>query len=202
MSAIVLLLVVVLWAWLGYFFWRRLVRPHFDSWAPLATITGILAVLWFIGPVLDEILGAREFSRLCDEMEPVKFYGPVVIGPGVFFDETGNQKWKTDDEYGAIRRGSKEWEKIIDVRQETTVLKRWPIPILEGKATYFERATNGPVVVSRILGSAGGWIRRAVAPGQIGNYQCPSKGTMPHDSTWFISAEKMGSDSILPSARH
>ena len=92
MSALILLVVVAMWAALGFLLWKRLVRPRVRSPVALYVATAGLILRWFVGPVADEILGAREFKRLCDETPEMKFYGPIAIGSGSFFDERGRRK--------------------------------------------------------------------------------------------------------------
>jgi hypothetical protein len=104
MSAIIALIVIAVWAWLGFALWRRLVKPYVHSSVVKTCLILLLIVVWFVGPVIDEIFGSREFDQLCGEMPSVKFYGPVAVGPGVFFDEQGRPKWKNSDEFSAIKR--------------------------------------------------------------------------------------------------
>lgn len=186
MIALVLLGVIAAWALLGFFLWKWLLKPRFRSRGTLAAATLIAAAIWFIGPVLDEILGAQAFKRLCEEMPPIEFYGPVAVGSGAFFDEHGNRKWKTIDELLAIRRSAKEWDRIFDVKQDTGLLLRWPIPVLEAKTTDFDRNTGRPVVVSTYRSSPGGWIKQVTKWGRHAPYQCPSKGEFPRDDSWIV----------------
>jgi hypothetical protein len=166
----------------------RLLKPRFRSHSALAAVTLIAAALWFVGPVLDEILGARMFKRLCEEMQPIVFYGPVAVGPGGFFDESGNRRWRTVEEFSAIKRSTKEWERLFDVRQQKTSLTRWPVPIFELTTTDFEKSSGGPTVVSRFRGSEGGWIKQVTGWGRLAPYQCPSKGKFRDDETRIVFA--------------
>jgi hypothetical protein len=111
MSAIIALIVIFIWAWFGFALWSLLVKPYVQSTILRICLTLLLAVVWFVGPVIDEILGVREFDQLCREMPSVKYYGPVAVGPGVFFDEQGRPKWKNSDEFYAIKRNTDVWEK-------------------------------------------------------------------------------------------
>jgi|GEM_PF-3280964 len=188
MIGVVILGLMVLWAVLGYFLWKRLLKPRFRSRSAFAAVTLSAAAIWFVGPVLDEILGAQRFKALCDEMPPIEFYGPIAVGPGAFFDETGNRRWRTVEEFSAIKRSTKEWERLFDVRQETNSLSRWPIPIFERTTTDFEKSSGRPTVVSRFRGSAGGWIKQVTGWGRLAPYQCPSKGKFPDDESRIVFA--------------
>jgi hypothetical protein len=188
--ALVLLGVTVLWAVLGFFLWKWLIKPRFRSRAALVAATLVAAVIWFVEPVLDEIIGAQTFKRLCEEMPPIEFYGPVAVGPGVFFAEFGNRKWKSIEELLAIRRDSKEWDDIFDVREENHLLLRWPVPVFESKALDFERNTGRPVVVSAYRASPGGWIKRVTKWGKHAPYVCRNKGTFPPDDSWIVFKTK------------
>jgi hypothetical protein len=180
-----LLIFIGLWAAVGFVLWRWLIRPRLHSRSALVLVTLLAGVVWFVGPIADELLGARQFKRLCDEMPPVEFYGPVPIGPGAFFDESGRPRWRTNDEFSRIRIRSKEWERVIGTRQEDTLISKWPFPVFELKTTDYERATGRPVFISRMRGAAGGWLKRVSGLGSISPYQCPSKGSYPADETWI-----------------
>ncbi|HEX8011977.1 MAG TPA: hypothetical protein VF814_13740 [Casimicrobiaceae bacterium] len=186
MSALIILVVVILWAGLGFVLWKSLVRPHVRSRWVLVVTTLALAGIWFIGPILDEILGAREFERACKEMREIKFYGPVPVGPGAFFDEQGNPRWKNVEEFSAIKRNTKAWYDLFDVREESTKLQTWPVPIFESRSTDFVKSSGQLVVESTYRASPGGWIKRATGWGSHAPYQCPSKGYFPKDQEFIV----------------
>ncbi len=193
MMALCVLAVIFIWALLGFTLWSRLVKPYVYSTILRACLTLLLAAVWFVGPVLDEILGTREFDKLCAEMPSIKFYGPVAVGAGVFFDEQGRPKWKNSDEFAAIVRKSgesnrmfgepDEWKKIVAGREERRTIRKWPMPIIEMHTVYFERATGKIILESFARYSAGGWLRRLVG---IGDYQCPIKGRYPNEEEWIF----------------
>ncbi len=92
MSGVILLVAVGLWAVVGRWVWRDFVRSRIPE--RRARAAGIaFAVAWFVVPVGDEILGAYHFKRLCAEIPPTRYYGPIAVGPGAFFDEQGNPRW-------------------------------------------------------------------------------------------------------------
>jgi hypothetical protein len=183
MSAILLLIPVLLWAGLGVLLWRKLIAPRLRSTAQKWLIAVVAAAVWFVGPVLDEILGARTFERLCAEMPAVEFYGPVSVGPGKFFDEEGRPKWKSNGDFSL--NYSSDWRKIFADKEEVTVLKKWPFPILQYKTVFFDQRTGKPVLVSYFIGAAGGWIKRVLDWGSMAPYQCPRKGVFPPDADWI-----------------
>ncbi len=63
MSAIIALIVIFIWAGFGFVIWKCLVDTYIRSTILKTCLTLLLAVVWFVGPVLDEILGAREFRE-------------------------------------------------------------------------------------------------------------------------------------------
>ncbi|MBU1567846.1 MAG: hypothetical protein KJ630_19745 [Proteobacteria bacterium] len=179
MSAIIALMIIGAWCLIGFLLWSFLFKPYVHSTALRICLTILLAVVWFVGPAFDEILGAREFEQLCREMPSIKFYDPVAVGPGVFFDEQGLPKWKNSDEFSAIRRKTNVWEKeIFEKRSERHIIRRWPMTITELHSVYFDRSTHSVSLETFARYSSGGWIRSIIG---IGGYQCPSRGFFPPD---------------------
>jgi len=181
MSGPLILAVVLLWAWIGYLLWKRLILQRIRSPYKITFLTALLVGIWFIGPAIDEILGARDFEQVCKEIPEVKFHGPVAVGPGAFFDELGNPKWRNSDEFSAIKRNTDVWEELFDDRQEWTELQKWPIPIFQSHSVYFVRSTGRPSVESYYRMSPGGWIKRVTGWSIQDPYQCPRKGHFPQD---------------------
>jgi len=186
MSGLLILIVVAVWAAIGFALWKRFVRPHIQSSVKLIVVTLALAAIWFVGPVLDEILGAREFERACAEMPEVKFHGPLAIGPGAFFDEGGRPRWNNEDEFFAIKRNSKAWYDLFAVREEQMRVQSWPMPIFQSHSIDFAKASGNPVVESYFRVSPGGWVRREFGMGERGPYQCPRKGRFPTDPEFLV----------------
>jgi len=186
MSALIALAAIALWAWFGALLWKRLIRPRFDSALALAFATILWAGIWFIGPVIDEILGARDFAQLCQEIPEVKFHGPVAIGPGAFFDEQGNPRWKNEDEFSAIKRNTKDWYALFDTRTDWSKLRSWPIPIFQSRGIDFVKSSGAPVVESFYRTSPGGWIKRQLGWGMQAPYQCARKGRFPQDAELIV----------------
>ncbi len=185
MSGVLVLVVVGLWGHLGRWVWRNFVAPRVP--AARSRVAGVaFAIAWYVVPVGDEILGAVEFRRLCEAIPPTRFHGPIAVGPGAFFDEQGNRKWRTDDEFSAIRRGSEDWRSIWDSGSETTILARWPMKIVQIRNTQVERATNRVVVESYLRGSGGGWLNEALRGDFISGYSCLSKGVWPRDQDTIV----------------
>jgi hypothetical protein len=186
MSALIILVVALVWARIGFVLWRWLIRPRIKSPRALYATTLALAGIWLVGPVLDEILGAREFAQACREIPEVKFHGPVAIGTGSFFDEHGKPRWKNDDEFSAIKRNTKDWYQIFDERQEWTQLRRWPMPIFQSRSIYFVKSTGQSSVDSYYRTSPGGWIKRVTGWGMQAPYQCPRRGVFPVDEARIV----------------
>lgn len=184
MFAIVALIVVGLWASLGYWLWQRLIATGVKSQKSKLVLTMFLAIIWFIGPVLDEIIGACEFEKLCREMPSDRFYGPIAVGSGAFFDEQGRPRWRNGDEFSAIRRKTSVWEKeLFDIYDESKLIRQWPMPIIEKHVLYLSRVSKKPVIETFARYSKGGWLRRLIG---IGDYQCPGRGQLPKSEDWII----------------
>ncbi|HPX60805.1 MAG TPA: hypothetical protein PLN25_03425 [Deltaproteobacteria bacterium] len=179
---------IFFWAWLGVKLWKRFIKPYVPSTKLGTCLTLFLAAVWFIGPVFDEILGAWQFKQLCREMPSTKFYGPIAVGPGVFFDEQGQPKWKNSDEFSAIRRKTNVWEKeMFKFYDEGRTLRKWPMPIEEVHNVYLDRTTGKTTLESFARYSKGGWLRRFTG---MGGYQCPIKGRYPRDEERIIFKAK------------
>lgn len=180
MSGVLVLVVVGLWTVIGRWAWKSYLRPRVADgrrrWVGLA-----FAVAWLVLPVTDEILGAYQFRRLCAEIPPTRYYGPIAVGPGAFFDEEGKRRWKDDDEFYAIRRATNEWTTFWDDRTEESMIARWPMIVFQARELRMERSTRRLVVESYFRGSGGGWINRGIGGGILGSYQCFSKGNRPQD---------------------
>ena len=186
MSGLLILIVAALWAVIGFALWKRLVRPHIHSSGRLFIATLVLAAIWFVGPVLDEILGARSFARACAEMPEVKFHGPLSIGAGAFFDDQGTPRWTNAEEFAAIKRKGSIWNDLFGDRQEWIELSKWPIPIYQSHSTYFAKSTGTPMVESYYRTSPGGWIRRALQWSIQAPYQCIGSGRFPADEERIV----------------
>jgi hypothetical protein len=183
--ALVLLGVVVLWAVLGVFLWKWLIRPRFRSRGALVAATLVAAAIWFVGPVLDEILGAQTFKRLCEEMPPIEFYGPIAVGPGVFFDNDGRPRWKSSEDFRLNFWNKEGWTRLFDKREEDQVLLRWPFPVIESRTIIFSNAGQRPIYVWRGRYGSGGWIKRVTGWSRHAPYQCPAKGSAPPSELWI-----------------
>ncbi len=186
MSAVVLIAIGAVWLSLGMLIWTRLLR----HWIAKPILRWILLMfflaLWMVGPWIDEILGAREFKRLCDEMPPIKFYGPVGVGPGVFFDENGRAKWRDRRDFEDRRRPFwAESEKLFGHRNEWKQVASFPVPIYDNPDVYFDRTNGSPVLVAPYRASPGGWIKRVTGWGSHAPYVCKQTGRFPGREEWL-----------------
>jgi hypothetical protein len=189
MIALVVLGVTLLWGFLGVWVWWRFLNRRLSS--PLMRISALILFMtvWLVAPALDEILGAREFEQLCREMPEKKFYGPVPVGPGPYFDRNGAPKWENDRDFSLIRldpKGRKAWDEVISwINDDWRLLTHWPMPIGELHTVIVDRRNDKPVAEAYARYSPGGWIKRGLGWGNHAVYQCPSKGQWPHDATWI-----------------
>ena len=88
-----------IWFFIGRFIWRKTFKRFIRHRPTLIVVTLLLIPVWFVGPFMDEIIGAPKFEQLCQQLPPVSFSGPVDVGPGKFFDENGKPRWKDDGDF-------------------------------------------------------------------------------------------------------
>lgn len=186
MSALILLVIGALWLWLGVLNWRAVIRKRIAK--PVVRGIALVAFLaiWMIGPLLDEILGARQFERLCAEMSPIEFYGPVAVGVGTFFDEQGKSKWKSRDDFALNFWEKPAWKEIFVNRDEYEVISRWPMLIAESRTVTIDRRSGRVIKVWRARYSPGGWIKRLAGWGGHAPYQCPPRDQSPNVDDWIV----------------
>lgn len=132
-------------------------------WVRIAVLLGFGVPLLSL-PVIDEIIGKYQFEKLCSQLEGVKYYGKVQLGPEFYFED-GTPKWVArdyslaeanraiafhDDELGQyIRRVD------TDGRQLGLLM-----PILE-RVVRFESAITGELLAEyRWYSNRGGWLNR------------------------------------------
>ena len=180
MSGVLALVVIGLWAGLGRWVWRGFVASHVPP-ARARLAAAAFGLAWFVVPIGDEMLGAIEFRHLCREIPPARFHGPAVVGPGAFFDERGNRRWRSEEEFLAIRRDTSEWDRLWDRASERQTLTRWPMEIFQIRDTLSDRTTGRVVIESYFRGSGGGRLNEAIRGDFISGYGCWSQGAWPGD---------------------
>lgn len=187
MFAMITMMIIAVWGLFGFLIWHYLIKRFIQSKILKICLAILLAIVWFAGPVFDEVLGARKFRQLCWKNPPIKFYGPVAVGPGAFFDEQGQPKWSNSDEFSKIKRGDGKSEYRVSSKTENRKLCEWPIPIVKRHTVFFDRETNKILLESFSLYSQGGWLRRFFG---IGDYQCLSRGKFPDSEEFIIFKNK------------
>ena len=195
MSALVILLVLSLWVWLGYSIWKRLLSRLIRKPLPLLVFTLLFAALWLIGPWVDEYLGQKTFARLCKSMPDTQFLGPVSVGTGPFFDAQGNPKWTNKDEFRNIRQGGAvydekrgrvdRWGQMFVNTKLSYRITDWPVPIIEEKVAFSYKPTGQLVLISHWRGSPGGWLKQITGFGSNAPYQCSYRTQWPDESKWI-----------------
>lgn len=185
MIALVVLIVVSAWSLLGVLVWRRFLNSRIATMQVKVPLFLLFLMFWLVTPVLDEILGAREFERLCRKMPEMKFYGPVPVGPGELFDESGNPRWNNDREFALIRINTRYDEKLFEDKDNRRLLTKWPMPVVKRHSLTVDRRSGKSVAESFSCYSPGGWIKRSLGLGSHSFYQCPPKGQWPRDKDWI-----------------
>lgn len=183
MSGVIILAAVSMWTGLGLVLWKLLVRPRVRGVAALYAATGGSALLWFVGPVADEILGAREFKRLCDEMPGLEFHGPVSVGTGRFYQPDGTPTWSSNDDLRKIPFA--EWHQIFARTEATRSIGTWPVPVVEQIVNYTQTSSGKAVLIVHWRGSPGGWIKRVTGWGSHAPYQCTKHVGYPPRKDWI-----------------
>lgn len=186
MIGLVLLLAGAAWLAAGLLVWRLLVAKRIKKPVIRHVFTVAFAAVWLVAPWIDEILGVEKFKQLCSEMPESEYYGPVIVGPGNFFDEQGRRKWKDRDEFVLSVWNKRNWNAIFEVKEEYEVLERWPILIAESRTLTTERGTDRLIYKWRSRYSPGGWIKRGTGWGSHAPYQCPGRGTTPEVDQWIV----------------
>jgi hypothetical protein len=188
--ALSMLIALTMWVGLGVIIWRWIYRRARLSRVTSVALGGLFFAAWMIGPILDEWLGSREFERLCLELPDTVFHGPISIGPGPFFDEAGAPRWKTDEQFAAIKREAGTWEKMIGTQRQIDGVTVRPMPITRSKTVYFGWSDKRPIVETFHLASPGGWLRRVTGWSDQSSYRCSSRGGFPDDRSMIRFAER------------
>lgn len=188
MSALVVLAAVGVWLYLGYLIWRLAVARLIKNGATRAALGVTLAVLWLAAPWVDEWLGAREFKRLCDEMPEVKFYGPVAVGPGPFYNEDGSPKWQTKQQFYEISHPL--WGTLFSDKEQLDKVRSLPVTVFERRIVRRYQPTGQVVEVFIERLSPGGWIKRATGWASHAPYQCPWKSYVVREDRDYITFSK------------
>lgn len=188
MIALVLLVIVSLWALFGYFVWRALLGRWIKSEKLYWGTAFLLGAIWLVGPWLDEWLGASEFKKLCDEMPAVAFYGPVAVGAGPFYNEDGTPKWRTAEQFHEISHPL--WSSLFSDDESVESIRDFPVPVLERRIVRRFRPTGQPVEVFVERLSPGGWVKRATGWSSQASYQCPWKGYVAREDRDYITFSK------------
>lgn len=169
-----------IWFFIGRFIWRKTVKRFIRHRPTLIVVTLLLIPVWFVGPFMDEILGAPKFEQLCQQLPPVTFTGPVDVGPGKFFDENGKPRWENVQDF--MVHFKKDWRELLDSRDSWSLITRWPMPIGEYHYEVVEKKTGRVVVLSRTILSPGGLVRRIFGLSLIfRRYSCTDRGFPPDE---------------------
>ncbi len=187
MSGLLVLIIFGIWCVIGWnvcgsLVVRRVQRPLL-RW----TLFPIFWVVWFVGPFADAIIGRRIFEAECARLPEVRYFGPVHIGAGAFFDENGTRRWNNDREFWELQEKTGDWWERVFVRQhdETRVLT-FPVVIKRTETMMYHMPSNTPMLTYTSLSSSGGWIDRALASVLSSNWECLSPGRWPRTEDTII----------------
>lgn len=186
MIALMILIVFGIWCVIGWnvcgsLVVRRVQRPLL-RWS----LIPVFWIVWFVGPIADEIIGGRIFDAECARLPEKKFFGPVHIGAGAFFDEAGAPRWNNEREFTNIRIKTREWNRIFRWDDMEIQTMTFPVVIRRRETTLYHVASNAPVLTGTSLWSSGGWIDRTLKPVLPSNWTCLSPGHWPDDRKLII----------------
>lgn len=139
------------------------VRHSPSLWVRMAVLVGV-GVPLFALPLVDEIVGKRQFEKLCSQLQGVKYYGKIQLGPEFYFED-GTPKWRTQNynlseanrAYAFRENELVKYVRRVDVDgREVGVL----MPIAE-RSVRFENAITGELLAEyRWYSNKGGWLNR------------------------------------------
>jgi hypothetical protein len=144
-------------------------RARWPRWVA----AGILAPIVFFLPLADEIVGAYQFERLCEQAKDVKIYGTIPVGLELY---TPDGKWRIGLQEGELEQRLKDWDraqKALDshVRWDLgpTMPQEVPaaIPIRRYENKIFDAKTGRLLAEWRQYGTSGGWFGRVVVAGEL-----------------------------------
>lgn len=187
MSALLIMAVGALWFLVGLAVWKGLMRRLFVQktvirWMALA----VFLAAWLVGPWVDEILGVAAFKRLCDGLPPIAFFGPVSVGPGIFFDDFGHPRFAAHDDLSSSTGPfGAEFDRLFQSRREWKRVSSFPIPVFDNPTTYYDTRNDRPVLTIPYRASPGGWLRRVTGFGSDAPSVCPRRGTLPRTAQWI-----------------
>ncbi|MCC7039543.1 MAG: hypothetical protein IT516_04445 [Burkholderiales bacterium] len=183
MIALMILIVFGIWCVIGWnvcgsLVVRRVQRPLL-RWS----LIPVFWIVWFVGPIADEIIGGRIFDAECARLPEKKFFGPVHLGAGAFFDENGTRRWNNKQEFDEIRaRVSDWWERVFVWQRKETRVLTFPVVIKRTETTIHYEPSNSLVLTEVRLWSSGGWIRRSLGTGILSGLTCVSPGQWPRSA--------------------
>jgi len=186
MIGLVFGIVIGLWCLLGWYVSRRLITRRTRLLSRRLLFVPLFWVVWLIGPIADDIVGRRIFDEECARLPPVKYFGPVHVGAGAFFDESGKRRWKSDREFTRIRVETREWERIFRWDRVESRTATFPIVITRIETTIRQVSSNAALISTVTLWSSGGWTRRIYGSSIPSSWTCHSPGNWPRDEDTII----------------
>ncbi len=186
MIGVLFYIVVGLWCMAGWYVCRWLITRRTQVLSRRLLFVPLFWVVWLIGPVADDIVGRRMFEEECARLPPVRFFGPVHIGAGVFFDESGKRRWKSEQEFARIAVETHELQRLFKWKDQRTQIVAFPISITRTDAVLYHVTSNAPSLAMSSLSSNGGWIERVVARLYPYVWACRSPGRGPRDEERII----------------
>jgi len=183
MIALVLFVALLVWGAIGLWLWRTAVARVVSVRSARLILIVPFGATWFMAPVADELVGSRTFDEICRSEQRLEFHGPVSVGSGLLFDESGRPKWSTARQLQEMPIA--QWSAVIVRSNEQIVLTEWPIPVVDQVTTHRSAGTGQLVAVAHYITSPGGWIRRLTGWGAHAPLACDVPVRYPPREKWI-----------------
>lgn len=183
MSGVIVLTVAGVWLLLGQLVWRWLIKSYLIGKPFYSYAKAIFLAIWLIGPVFDEIVGSYQFDKACKEHQGYIFNGPVSVGAGRFYDDTGNPHWKNNEDLEKIPIA--EWWGIFNRSETRSIIRSKIMLIIEVRIVYKHQPSGVEILTVREIISPGGWLRKSSGWGSHSPYTCDMSIYYPPRSNWI-----------------
>jgi hypothetical protein len=171
------LLLIWLFASIGFARWigRRVPQQRIRF-----VLTVLLAPIFFVLPLADEIIGKLQFDRLCEDAREIKIHGTIPMGEELY---SSGGEWRRSDRDIPLHEAQR-IDRVTEglVRYDNgkpTVVPGW-IPMLAYETKIFDRRDGRLLASYKFFSTSGGWISRRLEKPLVVRDQC-----FPEDSNQY-----------------
>jgi len=172
MFEILALLVLLAWIVCSIWFAARIARVARYG-ALKALIFIVLASVFAVLPLVDEIIGKIQFDRLCKEAEEVKIYGTIPVGTDLYYSDG---RWRLGgnialpfEEFKQVRAT---YDSLVVWESAQVARESEAIPIAESETRIVNRKTIMLLASFRSYSTRGGWLSRNFEKPALVRDQC------------------------------